>query len=179
VNSSLRALRALRETFSFHAELAKPAEKRAQDETMIVEVRSYRITPGKRDEFIEFFETRSIEALRSHGMKVVGPMVDVENPNKFVFLRGFPTMEDLHRMKDEFYGGKLWKKDVLVRNGLKQEDAKKIVKHIKDAGLKAQASIMDDIIRVTSKKIDDLQTVIQASKEWGLGIPLQYENMRS
>jgi len=79
---------------------------------MIVEVRSYRITPGKRDEFIEFFETRSIKALQSHGMKVVGPMVDVENPNKFVFLRGFPTMEDLHRMKDEFYGGKLWKEEL-------------------------------------------------------------------
>jgi hypothetical protein len=45
-------------------------------------------------------------------MKVVGPMVDVENPNKFVFLRGFPTMEDLHRMKDEFYGGKLWKEEL-------------------------------------------------------------------
>jgi len=101
----------VRHSFS-HAELAKPAEKRAQDETMIVEVRSYRITPGKRDEFIEFFETRSIEALQSHGMKVVGPMVDVENPNKFVFLRGFPTMEDLHRMKDEFYGGKLWKEEL-------------------------------------------------------------------
>jgi len=101
----------VRHSFS-HAELAKPAEKRAQDETMIVEVRSYRITPGKRDEFIEFFETRSIEALQSHGMKVVGPMIDLENPNKFVFLRGFPTMEDLHRMKDEFYGGKLWKEEL-------------------------------------------------------------------
>ena len=79
---------------------------------MIVEVRSYRITPGKRDQFIKFFEERSIPALKSHGMKVVGPMVDVENPNKFVFLRGFPTMADLHRMKEEFYGGKLWKEEL-------------------------------------------------------------------
>lgn len=79
---------------------------------MIIEVRSYRITPGKRNEFIKFFETRSIEALQSHGMKVVGPMVDLENPNKFVFLRGFPSMEDLHRMKGDFYGGKLWKEEL-------------------------------------------------------------------
>src|SRR4030095_10335509 len=79
---------------------------------MIVEVRSYRVTPGKRDEFIEFFETRSVPALQSHGMKVVGPLVDLENPNKFIFLRGFPSMEDLHRMKDEFYGGKLWKEEL-------------------------------------------------------------------
>jgi len=61
---------------------------------------------------------------------------------------------------------------------LKQEDAKKIVKIIKDSGLKVQASIMDDLVRVTGKKIDDLQSVIQTSKNWNLGIPLQYENMR-
>ena len=71
------------------------------------------------------------------------------------------------------------KKEVSVRNGLKQEDAKKIVKQIKDSGLKVQASINDDLVRVTGKKIDDLQEVIQASKSWELGIPLQYENMRS
>ena len=66
-----------------------------------------------------------------------------------------------------------------VRNGLKQEDAKKIVKEIKDTGLKVQASINDDLVRVTAKKIDDLQAVIQHLKGAELGIPLQYENMRS
>ena len=81
--------------------------------------------------------------------------------------------------KEGFQSGKLWKKEVSVRNGLKQEDAKKIVKQIKDAGLKVQASINDDLVRVTGKKIDDLQAVIQASKTWELGIPLQFENMRS
>jgi len=81
--------------------------------------------------------------------------------------------------KEGSQSGKFWKKEVTVRNGLKQEDAKKIVKHIKDAGLKVQASINDDLVRVTAKKIDDLQSVIQASKTWDLGIPLQYENMRS
>ena len=81
--------------------------------------------------------------------------------------------------KEGYQSGKIWKKEVTVRNGLKQEDAKKIVKNIKDAGLKVQASIMEDIVRVTGKKIDDLQTVIHASKEWDLGIPLQIENMRS
>lgn len=81
--------------------------------------------------------------------------------------------------KEPYQSGKLVKQDILVRNGLKQEDAKKIVKQIKDSGLKVQASINDDIVRVTGKKIDDLQAVIQASKGWDLGIPLQYENMRS
>jgi len=81
--------------------------------------------------------------------------------------------------KEGAQSGKTWKKEIQVRNGLKQEDAKKIVKLIKDSGLKVQASINDDLVRVTGKKIDDLQAVIQASKSWSLGIPLQYENMRS
>lgn len=89
------------------------------------------------------------------------------------------TPEAFDVSKEGAQSGKVWKKEVTVRNGLKQEDAKKIVKHIKDSGLKVQASINDDLIRVTGKKIDDLQEVIQASKGWNLGIPLQYENMRS
>lgn len=74
--------------------------------------------------------------------------------------------------------GKIWKKEVKVRNGLAQEDSKKIVKLIKDAGLKVQASINDDLVRVTGKKIDDLQSVIQLCKTSNLNIPLQYVNMR-
>lgn len=81
--------------------------------------------------------------------------------------------------KEGSVSGKIWKKEVNVKNGLKQEDAKKIVKLIKDTGIKVQASINDDLVRVTGKKIDDLQAIIQASKSWELGIPLQYENMRS
>jgi uncharacterized protein YajQ (UPF0234 family) len=81
--------------------------------------------------------------------------------------------------KDAFPSGKVVKKEVPVRNGLKQDDAKKIVKMIKDKGLKVQAAIMDDIVRVTGKKIDDLQEVIAACKSAGLGIPLQFINMKS
>lgn len=81
--------------------------------------------------------------------------------------------------KDPYPSGKTVKQDVQVRNGLKQEDAKKVVKLIKDSGLKVQAQIMDDMVRVTGKKIDDLQSVIQLCRGAELGLPLQYENMRS
>jgi uncharacterized protein YajQ (UPF0234 family) len=81
--------------------------------------------------------------------------------------------------KEPYQSGKVVKKEIPVRNGIKQEDAKKIVKLIKDSGIKVQAAIMDDIIRVTGKKIDDLQEVIQKTKEANLGIPLQYINMKS
>ncbi|MBE7171813.1 MAG: YajQ family cyclic di-GMP-binding protein [Williamsia sp.] len=81
--------------------------------------------------------------------------------------------------KEAYPSGKVVKKEVAVRNGIKQEDAKKIVKLIKDSGLKVQPAIMDDIVRVTGKKIDDLQEVIQASKSWNLGLALQHVNMKS
>lgn len=79
---------------------------------MIVEVRSYRIKPGRRAEFIQFFETRSVPALRSHGMLVLGPLLDLENPNKFVWLRSFPSIEERERMKAAFYDGDLWKNEL-------------------------------------------------------------------
>lgn len=75
--------------------------------------------------------------------------------------------------------GKIVKKEIPVRNGLKQEDAKKIVKLVKDGKFKVQAAIMDDMIRINSKKIDELQSVIQASKGWDLGLALQYVNIKS
>ena len=81
--------------------------------------------------------------------------------------------------KEPFPSGKIVKKEVPVRNGISQEDAKKIVKLIKDEKFKVQASIMDDIIRITGKKIDDLQAVIQASKGWNLGLALQFVNMKN
>lgn len=79
---------------------------------MIVEVRSYRIKPGRREEFIRFFETRAVPAQRSHGMKIIGPLLDLENPNKFVWLRSFPSLEERDRMKNDFYEGELWKSEL-------------------------------------------------------------------
>lgn len=65
-----------------------------------------------------------------------------------------------------------------VKQGLDQPSAKKIVKFIKDAKLKVQASIQGEQIRVTGKKRDDLQTVIAALEEESFGLPLQFDNFR-
>ncbi len=81
--------------------------------------------------------------------------------------------------KETYPSGKIVRKEVSVRNGLKQEDAKKVVKLIKDSGLKVQPQIMDDLVRVTGKKIDDLQDVIKLLQDANLDYPLQYINMRS
>jgi cyclic-di-GMP-binding protein len=81
--------------------------------------------------------------------------------------------------KEPYPSGKIVRQEVKVKNGLEQNDAKKIVKAIKDSGLKVQAAIMDNIIRVTAKKIDDLQDVIALCRTGNFGIPLQYENMKN
>lgn len=75
--------------------------------------------------------------------------------------------------------GKYIRKAVPVKNGIDKDMSKKIVKLIKDSGLKVQAAIMDDIIRVTGKKIDDLQDVIQLCRSSNLDLPLQFVNMKS
>jgi len=83
-------------------------------------------------------------------------------------------------MSKEFSAsGKYIRKTIPVKNGLGKDDAKKIVKLIKDSGLKVQAAIMDDIIRVTGKKLDDLQDVIKLCRTSNLDFPLQYINMKN
>lgn len=81
--------------------------------------------------------------------------------------------------KEANANGKYMRKTITVRNGLDRDNAKKIVKLIKDSGAKVQAAIMDDIIRVTGKKIDDLQEVIKLCNSSNLDLPLQYTNMKS
>lgn len=74
--------------------------------------------------------------------------------------------------------GKVIRKTITVKNGLDKDDAKKIVKIIKDSGLKVQPAIMDTMVRVTAKKIDDLQAVIQLCRS-SVDLPLQFTNMKS
>ena len=81
--------------------------------------------------------------------------------------------------KEPNASGKYIRKSIAIKNGIDRENAKKIVKIIKDSGLKVQAAIMDDVIRVTAKKIDDLQDVIKLCNSSNLDLPLQYTNMKS
>ncbi|HTX03049.1 MAG TPA: NIPSNAP family protein [Candidatus Acidoferrales bacterium] len=79
---------------------------------MIIEVRTYTIKPGLRDRFIAFFEKRAIPEQQAVGIKVLGPLLDTENPNVFLFLRAFPSLEERDRMKSLFYDGPVWKNEL-------------------------------------------------------------------
>jgi hypothetical protein len=65
-----------------------------------------------------------------------------------------------------------------VREGVDKEMAKKIVKLIKEAKLKVQAAIQGEQVRVTGKKRDDLQAVIEMLKNADIDLPLQFTNFR-
>lgn len=81
--------------------------------------------------------------------------------------------------KIEPSGNRMLKQVINIKNGIEKEKAKQINKIIKDSGLKVQSSIMDDKIRVTAKKIDDLQEVfhmLRTNKD--VDIELQMENMK-
>jgi uncharacterized protein YajQ (UPF0234 family) len=89
------------------------------------------------------------------------------------------SLKSLEYGKVEDAAGGMKKQVIKILQGIPSEKAKEITKMIKDRKLKVQAQIMDDQIRVTGKKIDDLQEVIQVLKGLDLDLSLQYVNMRS
>jgi len=81
--------------------------------------------------------------------------------------------------KKEPASGGAVRQHVSIIQGVSKEKGKELVKAIKATRLKVQAQIMEDQVRVTGKKIDDLQDVIQALKSQDFGLDLQFVNMRS
>ncbi len=67
---------------------------------------------------------------------------------------------------------------ITVQQGIETEKAREVVKFIKGTGVKVQAQIMDDEVRVTGKKRDDLQDVIAHLRGADLGLALQFVNFR-
>ena len=65
---------------------------------------------------------------------------------------------------------------ISLHMGIETDDARKLVKQIKQTGLKVQAQIMDKKVRVTGKKLDELQAVIALLKDNGPEFPLQFNN---
>jgi uncharacterized protein YajQ (UPF0234 family) len=89
--------------------------------------------------------------------------------------RGVP-LTGLDPQKVEPASGGHVRQLVKLKQGMKQEDAKKIVALLKEAGLKVQASIQGEKVRVSSKKKDDLQACMQHIRAAPLGIPIQFQN---
>jgi hypothetical protein len=77
---------------------------------MIVELRQYVLKPGRRDELIDLFDREFVETQEDLGMAVLGQFRDLDRPDMFVWLRGYPDdMEARRASLAAFYGGPTWK----------------------------------------------------------------------
>ncbi len=80
--------------------------------------------------------------------------------------------------KVEKIGGDKVKQVIKIRNGIESDDAKKIVRLIKDSKMKVQASIQGEAVRITGTKRDDLQAAIALLRKEATDLPLEFNNFR-
>jgi hypothetical protein len=80
---------------------------RRRDE--VVELRNYLVQPGQRDVLIELFERHFIESQEELGSNVLGSFRNIDDPDRFVWLRGFGGFDTRFAALDGFYNGDVWK----------------------------------------------------------------------
>lgn len=79
---------------------------------MLFELRQYRTRPGKRDEWVRFFEAEVVPFQAAKGMKIIGSWIVEDDPDAFVWVRGFADEEDRVRLYKEVYESDHWKTNV-------------------------------------------------------------------
>ncbi|CAM4019798.1 NIPSNAP family protein [Kibdelosporangium persicum] len=77
---------------------------------MIVELRQYTLKPGRRDTLVEIFEKHFVDTQEAVGITLIGLFHDLDNPDRFVWLRGFQDMRSRKAALIAFYEqGEAWK----------------------------------------------------------------------
>ncbi|WP_412543541.1 NIPSNAP family protein [Longispora sp. K20-0274] len=84
---------------------------------MIVELRQYTLRPGMRDTLIDLFEREFVAGQRAAGIELGGRYRDLDDPDRFVWLRAFADMESRARALHDFYYGPVWQAHREVANG--------------------------------------------------------------
>jgi len=74
----------------------------------VLELRQYTLHPGKRDVLIDLFEREFVESQEAVGIELVGTFRDLDRPDRFVWIRGFPDMPSRARSLQAFYFGPVW-----------------------------------------------------------------------
>ena len=95
------------------------------------------------------------------------------------FIKRGVAIKNLEYGKVEPAAGGMVRQSIKVKQGIDADVAKKITKDIKNLKVKVQAQLQDDQIRVSGKKIDDVQAVIAFLKGQDYGVELQFSNFRS
>ncbi len=83
--------------------LESPASPSVSSCCPIVELRQYTMHPGRRDVLIDLFDREFIESQEALGIRVIGQFRDLDRPDYFVWLRGFPDMESRLQALTTFY----------------------------------------------------------------------------
>jgi hypothetical protein len=78
------------------------------DASTVIELRQYALHPGRREDLIGLFEKRFIEPQGAVGMRLLGQFRDLDDPDRFVWLRGFRDMPARAEALRSFYGGPVW-----------------------------------------------------------------------
>lgn len=93
------------------------AEVPASDGCAVLELRQYTLKRGQRDALVWLFENFLIEPQEAAGMQVLGQFQDLDDPDRFVWLRGFPDMACRAQSLQAFYGGPVWATHREAANG--------------------------------------------------------------
>lgn len=75
----------------------------------VVELRQYTLRPGRRDDLVDVFEREFVESQEEAGMSLIGQFRDLDDPDRFVWLRGFPDMDARLWSLESFYSGPAWR----------------------------------------------------------------------
>jgi hypothetical protein len=102
--AALAAPTALKATVSY----ASGGQSTMEDRSPLVELRQYTLYGGRRDELITLFERELIEPQEALGAHVLGLFRDFDDPDRFVWLRGFAGMAERSDALTSFYGGPVW-----------------------------------------------------------------------
>jgi hypothetical protein len=74
----------------------------------VVELRQYELVPGGREVLIDLFEREFVESQEEVGMHLVGTFTDLDDPDRFVWIRGFEHHDARNRALSDFYFGPVW-----------------------------------------------------------------------
>ena len=74
----------------------------------VLELRQYKIVHGRRDDLIALFDREFVESQEACGMRLIGQFRDLDDPDRFTWLREFPDMAKREQALGAFYGGPVW-----------------------------------------------------------------------
>ncbi|MGZ5242298.1 MAG: YajQ family cyclic di-GMP-binding protein [Bacteroidia bacterium] len=119
-------------------------------------------------------KTNTVHVVTEHEMKIDA----IEDIIMSRMIKQGLDPKSLDFGKEKYASGNMIKKDIKIKEGIDKEAARKIVKAIKDLKIKVEPAVMDEQVRVTGKKIDDLQAAMQVVRQGDFGVAVQFVNIK-